>query len=132
MQNQLNKMTQEVIKSKLPKSRIPPLARHETMSSKIVDKYNHRYQVALQDAKFALAQEIALAAENIVAAKEPRWISLIKNLLFGDLIEHARAAEGEGQKHLTAAKVLETIRVYEPSTHIRSIYLRIDVYCEDI
>lgn len=111
MQNQLNKKTQGVIKSEFSKSRIPALPQ-QTLSSKVVERYNHRYQLALQDAKFALAQDIALAARDIVAAKEPRWASLIKNLVFGNLVEHARVAEGEGQKHFTAAKVLETIRVY--------------------
>lgn len=116
MQNQLDRMTQEAINTEFPNSRIPPLARHQTLSSRLVERHNDRYQVALQDDKFALAQEIALAARDIIAAKEHRWVSLIKNRLFGNLVGHARAAEGEGQQHFKAAKVLETIRVYELST----------------
>ena len=125
-------MTQEVIKTEFSKSRIPPLADHAKLSCKKVDRYNDRYQVALQDAKFAQAQEIAQAARDIVAAKEPRWVSLIEDILFGKLIRDARVAEGEGQGHFTAAKVLETIRVYEPSIHSRFICLRIDIYGEII
>ena len=103
--------TRLTIAAQFPNSRIPPLPSHDSRSSLLVDRYNERYQVALQDAKFNRAQEIAVAARDIVAAKEPRWASLIKNRVFGDVTERARAAEG--LQHCKAATVLETIRVYE-------------------
>lgn len=70
--------------------------------------------MTLQDAKFALAQEVARAAREIVAPKESRWIALIQDRLFRNLIEPARAAEG--RTDFKAAEIFGMIRVYEPPT----------------
>ena len=116
--------------TQFPKSRIPPLPHHHTLSPELCERYNDRYQTARQDDKFNLALKVAMAARDIVAPKETRWVSLIKNRLFGNLIGQARAAEG--REYRKAAEVLEAIRVYEPSIYGRSSCLSIGQHSDTI
>ena len=125
-QNQLSPTTKKIVEDGFPNALIPPLAAHLSQSFQQVELHNDQFQVPLQDKKFTMAQEVAHAAEKIVAAKETRWAALIKNVLFSKLIKLARAAEGHTR--LKAAQVLETIRVYAPPRHGQSTIPRTDRY----
>ena len=82
---------------------------HKLRSKKIQD----RYHIHHHERRFDIAQERCARAQNIVAAKEPRWSSLVKEMLFGELIEHARLAENvEYGGQLRVQKIIQRLRVY--------------------
>lgn len=102
-----------IIRSQFPSSLLPPFSYRVGPFSKAFERHKSRYRVALHEARFEKAEDIARKARSIMVAKEPRWSALIKNDLFGDLVELARSAEGVTQ--FRAAEVLKTIRVYRNS-----------------
>ena len=56
--------------------------------------YEEEYQIRYHDARFDLARGISRSAKNVESAKEPRWSTIVKNEIFGKLIQSARVAEG--------------------------------------
>jgi hypothetical protein len=73
------------------------------------ESYEERYQVTDHNVRFDLAQSIAKNAKNIRSAKETHWTTLLKNELFGNLIQSARRAEGI--KVFDPRQLVEKIRV---------------------
>lgn len=86
MQNRLDETSQDLVSTQYPKSWIPPLQHHHRLSPELCERYNDQYQTARQDDKFNLALKVTMIARDIVAPKETRWASLIKDRLFGNLI----------------------------------------------
>jgi len=109
LQRQLDLETQRHICKYHPGARIPKPLHAEKHWSRAKLRYQERYHIAEQDAKFDLAVDVALRAQDIHAEKEPRWSRLIKEDIFRNLIESARSAEGQGK--FRAKEDLERIRV---------------------
>lgn len=75
-----------------------------------IGTYEEKYQVADHDARFELALGISKNAINIKSAKETRWSAIVKNDLFGNLIQSSRRAEG--MKVFDPKQLVERVRVY--------------------
>ena len=71
--------------------------------------YEEKYQITYHDARFDLARGISKSSKNIESAKEARWSAVVKNELFGKLIQSARVAEGI--KMCDAKGLVERVRM---------------------
>lgn len=72
--------------------------------------YEDRYRIVYHDERFAIAEDIAAGAIDILSGKEDHWSGLVKGKIFGKLIDASRKAEGA--KTYEPAQVLDSIRVY--------------------
>jgi hypothetical protein len=84
-------------------------SRRERKLAEDMNLYNNEFHVLAHDTRFKLAQSIAKNARNIKAAKETRWSTIVKNDLFGSLIQSARQAEG--MTVFDPMQIVERIRV---------------------
>src|SRR6266498_1746010 len=87
-------MTQERVGARFITSKIPPPSKRQRESIEEMELYNEKYQIAEHDERYKLALSIRTTAWNTKSAKEPRWSSVIKEEVFGNLIRLARRAEG--------------------------------------
>jgi hypothetical protein len=110
LQERFSTKTQARIDKHFKKSKIPPL---DKRSSVDIDSYTEKYQLADHDARFELARAISKNASNITSAKEPRWSAIVKNQLFGKLIESSRKAEGI--RRFAPKQLVEGVKVYASS-----------------
>ena len=74
-----------------------------------MDEYSKRFHVAPHDKRFKLALSIRNSARNVKATKETRWSAIVKNELFGNLIQFARQAEG--MTFFDPMQIVERVRV---------------------
>ncbi|RDL35896.1 uncharacterized protein BP5553_06508 [Venustampulla echinocandica] len=107
----LSERSQKKIRKNFRGSMIPPL---DKRSSVDLESYEERYQTAQHDARFELARRIQRSAKDIKSGKEPRWSAVVKNELFGNLIESSRRAEGI--KVFDAKQIVERVMVEDEDT----------------
>jgi hypothetical protein len=74
-----------------------------------MDQYNKKYHVVPHETRFKLALSISTSARNVKATKETRWSAIVKNELFGNLIQSARQAEG--MTVFDPMQIVERVRV---------------------
>ncbi|CZR54222.1 uncharacterized protein PAC_04105 [Phialocephala subalpina] len=99
--------SQNEIRENYHSSMIPQLDKRSSID---LDHYNETYQIALHDARFELARRIQRSANNIRSGKEHRWSALVKNELFGTLIESSRRAEGATT--FDPRKIVQEVKMY--------------------